>query len=51
MRVLRNKIEISDIFHFPFFAENATYGLNKYFKKIKSKYYSLGLNCSRYMVT
>lgn len=30
MRVLRNKIEISDISYYAFFAENTTYGLNKY---------------------
>lgn len=50
MRVLRNKIEISDIFHYAFFAKNASYGLNK-LTKIKSNYCSLGLNCSRNMVT
>lgn len=33
MRVLRNKIEISDILRYAFFAENETYGWNKYIKK------------------
>lgn len=30
MRVLRSKIEISDISHYAFFAKNTTYGLNDY---------------------
>lgn len=54
MRVVRNQTEIRDIFYYAFFAENATYGLNKYAKKINgrtSKYCSLRLNCSRCMVT
>ena len=54
MRVLRNKIEISDIFHYAFFVENTTYGFNEYVSNIKARistYCFLELYCSRYMVT